>query len=48
VKKLIAILLVTGVLVSSVVGCGGSPTTKSGGTTPPAEKKDKDKDKDKA
>ena len=44
-KKLIAMLLVTGVLISGVIGCGGATSTKA--TTPAATDKDKDKDKDK-
>jgi hypothetical protein len=36
VKKLIAMLLLASVIVTGVVGCGGSPTTKAA-TTPKAD-----------
>jgi hypothetical protein len=54
VKKLFASLFVAGLLLSGLVGCGGTPTTKPPDTTPKdkatdkaadkaADKKDKDK-----
>jgi len=33
VKKLIALLVVAGLTMSGVVGCGGTPTSRSGVTT---------------
>jgi hypothetical protein len=39
VKKLIALILVAGILVVSTVGCGGSTTTGSKATTASKETK---------
>ena len=47
-KKLIAMLIVGAVLISGVVGCGGTPSSKPASTTDKDKDKKMDKDKDKS
>jgi hypothetical protein len=41
VKKLIALFIVSGVLLTGIIGCSGTPSSKPPATTPPAGGTDK-------